>query len=149
MNPAAGLRRWLKFNAVGAIGIGVQLAALAVLKGLLRLPYLTATALAVEAAVLHNFVWHERWTWKDRRQAGGHVFSRLVRFHLGNGLVSIAVNLVSMRLLVGRLHMQYLIANVLAIAAGSLANFFVADLLVFRRARAGEIVGQPLPPAKR
>jgi putative flippase GtrA len=149
VNPAVGLRRWLKFNAVGAIGIGVQLAALAVLKGLLRLPYLTATALAVEAAVLHNFVWHERWTWKDRRQAGGHMLSRLVRFHLGNGLVSIAVNLVSMRLLVGRFHMQYLIANVLAIAAGSLANFFVADLLVFRRERTGEIVGQALPPAKR
>jgi len=138
MNPAVGLRRWLRFNAVGAIGIGVQLAALAVLKGLLRLPYLTATALAVEAAVLHNFVWHERWTWKDRRQAGGSVLSRLVRFHLGNGLVSIAVNLVAMRLLVGRLHMQYLIANTLAIAAGSLANFFISDLLVFRRARNGK-----------
>ena len=58
MNPGGALRRWLKFNAVGAIGIVVQLAALAVLKGLLRLPYLTATALAVETAVLHNFVWH-------------------------------------------------------------------------------------------
>ena len=138
MIPSGGLRRWLKFNAVGAIGIGVQLAALAILKGLLRLPYLTATALAVEAAVLHNFVWHERWTWKDRRQAGGSVLSRLVRFHLGNGLVSIAVNLVAMRLLVGRLHMQYLIANTLAIAAGSLANFFISDLLVFRRARNGK-----------
>jgi putative flippase GtrA len=43
-----------------------------------------------------------------------------------------------MRLLVGRLHMQYLIANVLAIAAGSLANFFISDLLVFRSARAPE-----------
>ena len=137
MNPAGGLLRWLKFNAVGAIGMGVQLAALAVLKGFLRLPYLTATALAVETAVLHNFLWHELWTWKDRRQAGVGAFSRLVRFHLGNGLVSIAVNLLAMRLLVGRLHMQYLIANMLAIAAGSLANFFISDLLVFRRGRNG------------
>jgi putative flippase GtrA len=135
VNPGGGLRRWVKFNAVGAIGIGVQLAALAVLKGLLRLPYLTATALAVETAVLHNFVWHELWTWKDRREAGGNAFSRLLRFNLGNGLVSIVVNLVAMRLLVGRLHMQYLIANLLAITAGSLANFFISDLLVFRRAR--------------
>jgi putative flippase GtrA len=54
-----------------------------------------------------------------------------------------------MRLLVGRFHMQYLIANMLAIAAGSLANYFIADLLVFRRAPTGEIVGQALPPAKR
>ena len=31
--------------------------------------YLPATALAVEATtVLHSFVWHQRWTWRDRRR---------------------------------------------------------------------------------
>jgi putative flippase GtrA len=125
------LRRWLKFNAVGAIGILVQLAALAILKGALRVPYLLATALAVETAVLHNFVWHERWTWSDRRGEGS-VLLRLVRFNLGNGAVSLLVNLVFMRLLVGRFHMQYLVANLIAIAAGSVANYLVSDTLVFR-----------------
>ena len=61
--------RWLKFNLVGGIGIGVRLAALALLVGLLKMNYLWATALAVEAAVLHNFVWHERYTWRDRTRA--------------------------------------------------------------------------------
>ena len=28
--------------------------------------------IAVEAAVLHNFGWHERWTWRDRPRAGQH-----------------------------------------------------------------------------
>jgi len=50
------IHHWLKFNAVGAIGIGVQLATLAALAGGLRLNYLLATGLAVEAAVLHNFI---------------------------------------------------------------------------------------------
>ena len=59
-------RRWLKFNSVGAIGIGVQLSVLTLLAGHLGLNYLLATALAVETAVLHNFVWHEKWTWADR-----------------------------------------------------------------------------------
>ncbi len=125
------LRRWLKFNTVGAIGILVQLAALAILKGGLRVPYLPATALAVETAVLHNFVWHELWTWRDRRGAG-NLLLRLLRFNLGNGAISILVNLVFMRLLVGHFHMQYLIANLVAIAAGSLANYLVSDLFVFR-----------------
>ena len=58
-------RRWLKFNFVGALGIGVQLAALATLTTL-GLRYLAATALAVETAVVHNFLWHERMTWRDR-----------------------------------------------------------------------------------
>ena len=125
------LHRWLKFNTVGAIGIAVQLAALALLRGLLGVNYLAATALAVETAVLHNFVWHELWTWRDRRSADGTVLWRLLRFNLTNGLVSLVTNLVLMRLLVGRFHVQYLIANLLSIAAGSLANFFLSDWFVF------------------
>jgi putative flippase GtrA len=63
---------------------------------------------------------------------GGRV-GRLLRFHLANGLLSFAVNLLLMRLLVGRMHWPYLAANVAAIAAGSVLNFFLGDLLVFRR----------------
>jgi len=40
--------RWLKFNAVGAMGIAVQLAALALFKSGLHMDYLLATAAAVE-----------------------------------------------------------------------------------------------------
>ena len=124
-------RRWLKFNTVGAIGIVVQLAALAVLKGLLHVEYLWATALAVEIAVLHNFVWHERWTWKGRVGKKG-VLMRLVRFNLTTGAMSILANLIFMRLLVGQLHMQYLVANLLSIAATSIANFLLSEWFVFR-----------------
>jgi hypothetical protein len=60
--------RWLKFNAVGALGVGVQLAVLLTLKSGFHLAYLPATALAVEVTVLHNFLWHERYTWADRVQ---------------------------------------------------------------------------------
>ena len=64
--------RWLKFNLVGGIGIAVQLLALVLLKTGLHLNYLVATALAVETAVIHNFLWHERFTWADRAGAGLH-----------------------------------------------------------------------------
>ncbi len=123
--------RWLKFNVVGVMGVAVQLAALGLFKSGLHINYLLATAAAVELALLHNFVWHERWTWGDRG-IGGRA-GRLVRFHLANGLLSIAVNLVLMGLLVGRMHWPHLVANVAAIAAGSVVNFFLGDLLVFRR----------------
>jgi putative flippase GtrA len=52
--------RWMKFNVVGGIGIGVQWAVLLYLNSGFHLSYLWATALAVEAAVVHNFFWHER-----------------------------------------------------------------------------------------
>lgn len=130
-------QRWLKFNAVGAIGIVVQLAALALFWGLLRINYLAATALAVETAVLHNFVWHEQWTWVDRTGSRRGACFRLARFNLTTGLVSLVTNLVLMRLLVGRFQIHPLIANMLSIAAGSLANFFLSDWFVFPR-RAAE-----------
>ncbi len=125
------LRRFVKFNAVGALGIVVQLAALVLFKGLLRIHYLVATALAVETAVLHNYLWHERWTWLDR---SGRRFSvvRLLRFNLSNGGVSILSNLLFMRLLVGQFHMNYLLANMISIAATSVANFLLSDRFVFR-----------------
>jgi putative flippase GtrA len=126
------IQRWLKFNAVGAIGVAAQLAALGIFHGWLRLDYLTATALAVEAAVLHNFVWHERWTWRDRPVPSGGAAVRLLRFNLSAGLISILTNLVLMRWLVGTQHLQYLLANLASIAAGSVVNYFLSDVFVFR-----------------
>jgi putative flippase GtrA len=124
--------RWLKFNAVGALGVMIQLAALRIFHGVLRFEYLNATALAVEAAVLHNFVWHERWTWRDRAEPGGGVFTRLLRFHLGAAMVTIPINLILMYWLVGTHHAPYLGANLVSIAVGSVASFCVSDRLVFR-----------------
>jgi putative flippase GtrA len=126
-------RRWLKFNLVGAIGIVVHLAVLGILNSVLRLDYLPATALAVEAAVVHNFLWHERFTWADRasvtrRQA----LLRLVRFNLTTGAVSILGNVLLMRLLVGQAHLPSLVANLASIAGCSLVNFLVSEYIVFR-----------------
>ncbi len=135
MSRLPWLRHFLKFNAVGAIGIVAQLAALAVFKGLFGMQYLVATALAVETAVLHNFVWHERWTWADRTRSAWSAraaLGRLARFNLSAGGVSMASNLLFMRLFVGQLHVPYLAANLLSIALTSLANFLLSDLFVFR-----------------
>ena len=123
--------RWLKFNFVGGIGIGVQLAVLTVLKSGLHFNYLLATALAVETAVIHNFIWHERFTWKDREKNTSPLV-RFMKFKLSNGLLSIAGNLLLMRLLTGLFHFNYLMANLIAITVCSLANFLVSDRFVFQ-----------------
>ena len=126
--------RWVKFSAVGLLGIGVQMGCFALLFSGLRLNYMVATALAVEAAVLHNFTWHERYTWKDRRHGGRRdVFYRLARFHAGNGLASILGNLALMRLFVGALGLNHYLASGAAIAICSLFNFAISEWFVFRR----------------
>ncbi len=160
--PASALVRWCKFNLVGGIGILVQVGALYLLESWLHFKYLAATAIAVEAAVVHNFVWHERFTWADRTKTGRRVgrisgaealnslsaliaalkrcatqrlgapsLRRLLRFHLGNGAISILGNLALMKLMVGLGHMNYLLANAVAIAVCSVANFGVSEVWVF------------------
>jgi putative flippase GtrA len=113
----------------------------------LGIPLLAATAMAVETAVLHNFVWHERWTWKDRTVSHRGAVGRLLRFNLSNGLISIAVNLFFMRVLAGRFHLPYMAANFIGIAAGSLANYLASDRLVFGKERS--VTGTPPGPDSR
>jgi putative flippase GtrA len=126
--------RWLKFNFVGAVGIVVQMGAFALFKDALGIHYLPATALAVEAAVLHNFVWHERFTWKDLpRGTARDVGVRLLKFHAGNGLVSILGNVALMRLLVGGIHLNQYLAQAISIGSCALLNFAVSEWFVFRR----------------
>ncbi len=125
--------RWLKFNAVGAMGIAVQLIVLALLKSGLRMDYLSATALAVEVAVIHNFIWHERFTWADRQ--GESSLRRFAKFNLTTGMVSILGNLLLMKWMVALFGMPYLAANAVSIAVCSVANFLVSDRAVFQVAR--------------
>jgi putative flippase GtrA len=124
--------RWFRFNLVGGIGIAVQLVLLFLLKSVLHFNYLAATAVAVEATVIHNFLWHERYTWADRVRPSWHnSLPRLLRFNLTNGAVSITGNLGLMKLMIDLGHMNYLVANAIAIALCSLVNFVVSDEYVF------------------
>jgi len=130
---ATQMRRWIVFNLVGGLGILIQLSTLAALTGWLGLHYLVGTGLAVEAAVLHNFIWHENWTWSDRLGHGKEGrWKRLARFHLANGALSVGGNLILMRLLVGSFSMNCAVANIVTISICSLLNFLAGDRFVFR-----------------
>ena len=118
------------FFAVGAGGFALQMAALALLLAA-RCPYLPATAVAVEAAVLHNFFWHERWTWADRTAGQPGVVRRFARFNLSTGAASIFGNVMFMAVYVDGLGIHPLLANALAVASTAVVNFLVADRWVF------------------
>ena len=110
------------------LGILVQLAMLAALRSWMNLDYLLATGVAVEIAVIHNFLWHERFTWADRPAAGlTQSAIRLIKFNATNGAVSLAVNLLVMRVFVGAFRANYVVANLFAIAVCSLLNFVLGD----------------------
>jgi putative flippase GtrA len=130
MRSCTTVARWTIFNAVGLAGVVVQLGMLTVLTHA-NLPIALATAIAVEAAVLHNFAWHQRWTWRDRPSSGPReTLARLLRFHAVNGLISLVGNVVITAAL-ARAGADPLLANLAAIITCSLINFSAGEWLVF------------------
>jgi putative flippase GtrA len=125
--------RWLTFNAVGMIGVFLQLAWLWLLREVVQLPYQVATAAAVELTVLHNFAWHLRWTWRDRPVPASALVWRLLRFNASNGAFSIAGNVLLMTVFLRFLPGHYLLANLASIAICSMVNFVAAEAWTFRR----------------
>jgi putative flippase GtrA len=121
--------------------VALQLGLLALLVHVAGVHYLIAAVAAVEAAVLHNFVWHQHWTWRDRRTASrGAAVMRLTRFNILNGGISLAGNALVMALLAGHGGMEPVAANAVAIALCSIANFAASETLVFRSAGIAAVV---------
>ena len=132
-----GLVRWGKFCLVGAMGAGVQLASLALFTRWMAGHYLCASAAAVEVALLHNFFWHSRYTWRDRGDGCDprHPRRQFIRFQVSNGFVSIAGNLGLMWLLVHKARLPLLISNLIAILCCSVVNFRIQDSWAFAGGR--------------
>ena len=127
------MMHWIKFNVVGVVGFALQSAVLFVIThSTYQVGYLTATAIAVELAVLNNFFWHQRWTWKDRPSTTrGDTLRRLAKFNITNGLFSIAGNMILMTLLVGHLGLPITGANLISVATCSIFGFILADRIAF------------------
>ena len=130
---ASSLRSWWRFNLVGVLGFVLQTSAIWMLtRTMPRLGYLAATAMAVELAVLNNFVWHQRWTWKHRpTPSRRETLRRLAKFNVTTGLVSISGNLILMSLLVGRFGLPVIGANLVTVLACSVLSFMLADRFAF------------------
>jgi dolichol-phosphate mannosyltransferase len=127
-----------RFSVVGMLGAGLQLWLQSLLTQSLGFPSVTATPVAVEITILHNFLWHERFTWRHRtvlekpRATGPQqIARRLWRFHAANGLISLGGNTILMYWLVERLKAPAAPAAVGAILLCSVANFLVADRWVY------------------
>ena len=129
MNTAG---RFVRFNAVGALGIGVQLATITALMDV-GVSYVAATIIGFNLAIAHNFYWHLRWTWRDRMLSGNRAFYAFLSFVAANGVVSYGGNVVIMIALVAGAGLPVLLANLIAIAACGLVNFWLGDRVVFQR----------------
>src|SRR5688500_19570837 len=114
----------MKFAAVGASGVVVNLGTLALLRWL-RVHTNVASAIAIEVSILSNFAINHLWTFGDRRHGDVSLWRHGAKFHLvslGGGIIQfvtfVALNVIWLFLFFD----QSIIANYAASAPS--ASFF-------------------------
>jgi dolichol-phosphate mannosyltransferase len=136
----APVERLLKFGAVGASGVLVDMTILYLLSDpdTLGLGLTRSKIVAAEVAILNNFFWNDRWTFRDLAQgdrARGAWLRRLAKFNL-ICLAGLALNVVILNVLFNVLGMNRYVANLIAIATVTAWNFGMNLALNWRTAAA-------------
>ncbi len=131
--------RFLRFGVVGFMGVGVNLTLLFVLTAWAHFFYLISAGMAVEAAILSNFLLNYRWTWGDRR---GSALRCMFKFH-SVSLVGLAVNLGVLAALTQGTHLHYLLSDFLGVGLATVWNFYANDLWTFHAMGAPGAQGGP------
>ena len=120
-----------KFLCVGALGVVVNCVVLWCLVHLAGWHYLAAALVSIQVSILHNFLWHDRWTFKNH-PGRGTWFGRLGRYEVGT-CAGMAINWLALAVLVSWWHWPIMPANVLGIGAGTVVNFVFSKLWAWHR----------------
>lgn len=119
--------RFLKFGLVGASGVFVDMGILYFLHGVLGLGLTRSAIAAAEVAIVNNFVWNDLWTFHDlsrEQRDWRRIVKRFLKFNL-ICLAGLILKVLLLNLLFNVFGMNAYLANLLAIAAVTLWNFWV------------------------
>lgn len=117
-------KRFIKFGIVGFSGVIVNEGLLFLFTEVFGIFYLLSSIIAIEVAVVNNFLLNNLWTFNDRKKKGKrNFFMRLINWQIARSM-TIAVNFLILWWLT-TLGIYYLISNLIGIiVATGLAYFF-------------------------
>ncbi len=117
--------RFLRFCTVGLTGVFVNEGALKFFTEVSHLYYVYSSILAVEIAIISNFVLNEFWTFRDRstlRPGMLNRLGRLVKFNLICAVGGI-LNVVTLWALTDLAGLYYLYSNLIGIGISTIWNY--------------------------
>ena len=124
------MNRFMQFCAVGSSGVLVDMGLLAVLVHLSVLPVVLAKAVACEIAVVNNFLWNDRWTFRNTA-TGASRCARFLRFN-GVSLAGLALNVALFAAQVRWLGINLYLANAVAIMVVAGFNYTLSQQWAWR-----------------
>jgi dolichol-phosphate mannosyltransferase len=126
------IRRLVKFGLVGSWGFVVNMSILWFLTEMAGLYYLFSSLVAIEIALINNYVLNDLWTWHDRGKAGRReYFKRMLQYHI-TASAAMLTNISLLWMLTEVAGIYYLASNVFGILCGAALNYFVNDRWTFR-----------------
>jgi putative flippase GtrA len=125
--PWARVGRVAKFSIIGFGGILISTGLLYLLARGLRLPFVVAAGLAVELAVISNFLLNSSWTFACQSS-----LPRFAKFNVSS-LAALTVDVTGV-LLLTRLGLYLLAADLIGAAVGFAVNYLFSVLWVWGRA---------------
>ncbi|WP_293149446.1 MULTISPECIES: glycosyltransferase [unclassified Microcoleus] len=126
--------KFLRFGIVGFSGVFVNMGVLYVLRNSLHLELTRSLIIAAELAIISNFLWNDLWTFGDisKRQPGNRQrFKRLLKFNT-ICLMGLILNVLLVNLMFNVFGMNEYLANLIAIVAVTLWNFWINMKLSWR-----------------
>ena len=127
-----GAIRFVKFGLVGLSGVLVNEGLLWLLTENLGLYYLLSAAIAVETAIITNFILNDIWTFRDRRTPGNiSLLGRGLKFNLVS-LGGLGINIAILWTVTEVVGISYLISNLIGIAGATLWNYTINTLWTWR-----------------
>lgn len=124
--------RFVKFGIVGGSGVVVNSAILWFCHDIIGLIIPIASVFSVGISILTNFLLNDFWTWNSA-SAKRHSFkTRLLRYYISASLGA-AINYFVLIFLTEIFGMYYLIANLIGILFGTVSNFLLSEMWVFKR----------------
>jgi putative flippase GtrA len=118
----------LRFLVIGSVCYGLGLLTLIVLVSRFGVHYLVANVLALGVTYPVGYWLNRRYNFKTRGRLG----AEMLRYY-GANIATFGVALGAVAAMVGLLHLNYIVANLIATAAQTATNFALAKCWVFRR----------------
>jgi dolichol-phosphate mannosyltransferase len=126
--------KFLRFGVVGFSGVFVNMGVLYVLRTFLNWELTRSLIVAAELAIISNFLWNDLWTFGEisKRQPGNRQrLKRLLKFNT-ICLMGLILNVLLVNLMFNVFGMNAYLANLIAIVAVTLWNFWINMKLSWR-----------------
>jgi len=115
------------------MGLAVNLGTLWVLVHGAGWPYLMAGGAAIQLSMIHNFIWHDRWTFRHR-DTDMRWLGRLGRFELAMA-VGMTLSWLTLAALVEWARVPLLLAQAGGSVVGAFVNFTMCKLWAWKQRR--------------